>query len=169
MKQNWGLVRSTAQKGSFSLKICSVDATNPQRIADLVTFTEETVNGKLHFLCSALITLAKVNIHFYLVHTESQLISCFRDQYALTVGRLAVNFDIFLKNLLRGWNFHGIFINLLEVKICPKAKKIPISDLYILRVTQKNDVTPFPCPLTPPTPAPKKTKQNVSMSFSFGS
>ena len=25
---------------------------NPQETADLVTFTEETLNGKLHFLCS---------------------------------------------------------------------------------------------------------------------
>ena len=25
---------------------------NPQESADLVTFTEETLNGKLHFLCS---------------------------------------------------------------------------------------------------------------------
>ena len=30
-------------------KIVNVDLTNP---ADLVTFTEETLNGKLHFLCS---------------------------------------------------------------------------------------------------------------------
>ena len=26
---------------------------NPQETADLVTFTEENLNGKLHFLCSA--------------------------------------------------------------------------------------------------------------------
>ena len=25
---------------------------NPQETADLVTFSEETLNGKLHFLCS---------------------------------------------------------------------------------------------------------------------
>ena len=25
---------------------------NPQEIADLVTFTEEIVNGKLHFFCA---------------------------------------------------------------------------------------------------------------------
>ena len=25
---------------------------SPQETADLVTFTEETLNGKLHFLCS---------------------------------------------------------------------------------------------------------------------
>ena len=27
---------------------------NPQFAADLVTFTEEILNGKLHFLCSAM-------------------------------------------------------------------------------------------------------------------
>ena len=30
---------------------------NPQETADLVTFTEEILNGKLHFLCSVLGTL----------------------------------------------------------------------------------------------------------------
>ena len=30
---------------------------NPQEIADLVTFTEEILNGKLHFLCSGTIFL----------------------------------------------------------------------------------------------------------------
>ena len=29
---------------------------NPQETADLVTFTEEIRNGKLHFLCGVLIT-----------------------------------------------------------------------------------------------------------------
>ena len=27
---------------------------NPQETADLVTFTEQILNGKLHFLCSAI-------------------------------------------------------------------------------------------------------------------
>ena len=30
----------------------SITAQNPQEAADLVTFTEEILNGKLHFLCS---------------------------------------------------------------------------------------------------------------------
>ena len=30
---------------------------NPQETADLVTFTEEILNGKLHFLCSVMETL----------------------------------------------------------------------------------------------------------------
>ena len=34
---------------SFPLRISSV---NPQCSGDLVTFTEEILNGKLHFLCS---------------------------------------------------------------------------------------------------------------------
>ena len=37
---------------------------NPQETADLVTFTEEILNGKLHFLCSDLcITHSLVKIH----------------------------------------------------------------------------------------------------------
>ena len=30
---------------------------NPQKTTDLVTFTKEIFNGKLHFLCSVIITL----------------------------------------------------------------------------------------------------------------
>ena len=37
----------TAQKMKFSRKISSVNVTK----SDLVTFTEEILNGKLHFLC----------------------------------------------------------------------------------------------------------------------
>ena len=36
--------------------------TNPQETADLVTFTEEILNGKLHFLCSDLHILHGGNI-----------------------------------------------------------------------------------------------------------
>ena len=38
---------------------------NPQKTADLVTFTEEILNGKIHFLCSAwenCVTVGVVNI-----------------------------------------------------------------------------------------------------------
>ena len=38
----------------FQLKISLVNVTKPQLPADLITFYEETLNGKLHFLCSAL-------------------------------------------------------------------------------------------------------------------
>ena len=49
--------RTTAQKMKFFIKdFFSVDVTksagNRQETADLVTFTEEILNGKLHFLCS---------------------------------------------------------------------------------------------------------------------
>ena len=42
----------TAQKISFLLGISSANVTKPQETADMVTFTEEILNGKLHFLCS---------------------------------------------------------------------------------------------------------------------
>ena len=34
---------------------------NPQETADLVKFTEEILNGKLHFLCSGLTIIIKNN------------------------------------------------------------------------------------------------------------
>ena len=40
------------KKWSFPLRISSVDVINTQETADLVTFTEEIFNGRLHFLCS---------------------------------------------------------------------------------------------------------------------
>ena len=42
------------KKLSFSLKIYSINVTNPQFPADLVPFTEEILTGKLHFLCSVM-------------------------------------------------------------------------------------------------------------------
>ena len=40
------LHHSLHKKWSFSLRISSAN------VADLITFTEEILNGKLHFLCS---------------------------------------------------------------------------------------------------------------------
>ena len=42
----------TAQKMMFSIKDSSVNVNKSEETADLVTFTEEILNGKLHFLCS---------------------------------------------------------------------------------------------------------------------
>ena len=39
------------KKSSFPLRISSINVTKSQFPADLVTFTEEILNGKLHFLC----------------------------------------------------------------------------------------------------------------------
>ena len=52
LEQWFSDVRSTAQKWSFLLRISSVMWPNLQFSADLVTFTEDILNGKLHFLCS---------------------------------------------------------------------------------------------------------------------
>ena len=50
---NYVLILSygTTQKMK-DLRISSINVINPQEAADLVTFTEEILNGKLHFLCS---------------------------------------------------------------------------------------------------------------------
>ena len=49
-----GKLADTTQKMKFSIPyfFSKCDQTNPQFPADLVTFTEEIHNGKLHFLCS---------------------------------------------------------------------------------------------------------------------
>ena len=49
---SWSLV-STAQKMKFSIKdFFSKRGQIRKKTADLVTFTEESLNGKFHFLCS---------------------------------------------------------------------------------------------------------------------
>ena len=59
------IVESTAQKCSFPLRISSVNVTKScvftQFHAYLVTFNRETLNGKLHFLCS------EVSCYFQLI------------------------------------------------------------------------------------------------------
>ena len=45
-------VTATAQKMQFSIKGFFSKCDQIRSTADLVTFTEEIVNGKLHFLCS---------------------------------------------------------------------------------------------------------------------
>ena len=37
---------------SFLLRISSVNVTKSQETADLITLTEEILNGKLHYFCS---------------------------------------------------------------------------------------------------------------------
>ena len=43
---------NTAQKMKFPLRISSVNVTKSAKTTDLVTFTEEILNEKLHFSCS---------------------------------------------------------------------------------------------------------------------
>ena len=46
------LNHSLHKKWGFPFRISSVNVTKSVRTADLVTFTEEILNGKPHFLCS---------------------------------------------------------------------------------------------------------------------
>ena len=61
---------------------------NPQKAADLVTFTEEILNGKLHFLCS--------ETYLYLSYGLKLTLLIMSD--GRTIGRL---FD---KLILTFWN-----------------------------------------------------------------
>ena len=49
------LFKHCTKKRSFPLKISSVNVTKSED-ADLAIFTEEILNGKLHFLCSEMFT-----------------------------------------------------------------------------------------------------------------
>ena len=71
MKQNWiGLqifhicfcAIFTVQKKKFSIKDFFSKWLNPPFPADLVTFTEEIFNAKLHFLCSVLAATTNITI-----------------------------------------------------------------------------------------------------------
>ena len=70
------LSANTGQKCSFSLRISSVNVTNPQFPTDLVTFTEEILNEKLQFLCSdiyvqLLVELFEINLDLRTSSTSS--------------------------------------------------------------------------------------------------
>ena len=63
---------SLHKKSSFPLRISSVNVTK-KFLADLVTFTEEILFLKLHFLCSALKDFLPVNLHSVF---SKKIISC---------------------------------------------------------------------------------------------
>ena len=44
---------------------------NPQEAGELVTFTEEILNGKLHFLCSVSFTIKRNSGFYTLVQVEN--------------------------------------------------------------------------------------------------
>ena len=43
---------------------------NPQKAADLVTFIEEILNGKFHFLCSAMEVTQGMNLTLKILYSE---------------------------------------------------------------------------------------------------
>ena len=43
---------------------------NPQKAADLVTFIEEILNGKFHFLCSAMEVTQEINLTLKILYSE---------------------------------------------------------------------------------------------------
>ena len=53
---------------------------NPQKTGNLVTFTEDILNGKLHLMCSAIIPLDVTNItqHLFKEQCLAELQSIFK-------------------------------------------------------------------------------------------
>ena len=78
---------------------------NPEETADLVTFTEEIVNGKLHFLCSVLKKNAeKHRLQYYLFgkHTLNMPIFASHWNYAV-IYRKKINKNNF-RHFFSYWN-----------------------------------------------------------------
>ena len=59
-------LKNCTKNESFPLRIYSVNVTKSARNCGLVTFTEEILNGKLHFLCSEDSNHVSRNFHFRL-------------------------------------------------------------------------------------------------------
>ena len=57
--------QNTAQKMKLSIKDFFSKQLNLQQTADVVTFTEEILNGNLHFLCSETWKKLKFNVECY--------------------------------------------------------------------------------------------------------
>ena len=62
------------EKWSLPLRISSVNVNRKlQKTADLVTFTEEILNGKLHFLCSGEATMKRYSIDLLSLGCEKKI------------------------------------------------------------------------------------------------
>ena len=57
-------------KWSFPLRTSSVNGPNPQKTVDLVPFTEEILNGKIHFLCSVWIPCISVDKPYFISNED---------------------------------------------------------------------------------------------------
>ena len=68
MFNKFNKLNSTAQKMGFPLGVSSVNVTKSAVSCDLVTFTAEIFNGKLHFFVQC--TLNKCKPYFNKVHTH---------------------------------------------------------------------------------------------------
>ena len=87
---------STAQKIKFSIKDFFSKCDQMQQFpADLVTFTEETLNGKFHFLCS--VVLSKSG--------SVKIIPVMKSSRKRSADRLANKQAVFLNNLAQYYCF----------------------------------------------------------------
>ena len=69
----------TAQKWSFPLRISSVNVTKSPENCDLVIFTEEILNGKLHFVCSVYLTVIFLRQYPYNQNEQPKLVNVERN------------------------------------------------------------------------------------------
>ena len=71
---NWMEIHSTLHKNcSFPIRISSVNVTKSAVLADLLTFIEEILNWKLHFLCSVKMFIQDLSKHLWWKDLRKQL------------------------------------------------------------------------------------------------
>ena len=89
---------------------------NPQEISYLVTFTEETFNGKIHFLCSA-----PCNIHKIKKIVSQSVYFCWQNAKAFSEHCQTSKMDLFVK-IVNGWKQLAIFAksSIIDVQLGSK-------------------------------------------------
>ena len=119
-------------KWSCPLRISSVNVTNPQETADLVTFTEEILNVQLHFLCSVMNFLERGNtIFFWSTNSIERMIFAWYVWYLLDIPRLgkgSFSHTAFL--VFSVWNItdlfaHDFLYNLFGLSVWPVSGSWP--------------------------------------------
>ena len=111
------------KKWSFPLGISSVNVTKPQKFADLVTFIEEILDGKLHFLCSVVwyITNHKNNelFQFFMMKFRKPLTHWTIDHCTLSIPHQKTYFFWLFRGLLLESNIGNKWTNTItELATC---------------------------------------------------
>ena len=147
----------TAQKWSFHKGFLLQMSPNPQFPADMVTLTEEIVNGKLHFLCSIMMsfirkvwfsdlkksaysysleTLCKEQFSFYIYFDYNFIkVWSFKQTASFSLNFITHGFISTWATLNFGLTFHAIHTTgFLLVALALKAGLIAVGQSRFIRV-----------------------------------
>ena len=96
---------------------------NPQETTELVTFTEETLNGKLHFLCSAdYISFRNTVLLLILYFTVFLILNL--NSHKRTKNSIVLSIFVFIINMrLRAWFYRILLLLSGDVQLNPGLKR----------------------------------------------